>query len=52
MGGSCSLELTEEKKKNKNLEARLKLYEVGITDSSMHKNAFKPNKYWFVKSGH
>ena len=36
MGGSCSSEPTEEKKKNKNLEAPIKLYEAGITDLSMH----------------
>ena len=30
MGGSCSSELTEEKKKVKSLEARIKLYEAGI----------------------
>ena len=36
LGGSCSSQLTEEKKKIKALEARIKLYEAGITDSSMH----------------
>ena len=36
MGSSCSSQLTEEKKKVKNLEARIKLYEARITDSSMH----------------
>ena len=36
MGGSCSSELAAEKKKTKQLEARIKLYEAGITDSSLH----------------
>ena len=36
MGSSCSTQLTECQKKVKNLEARVKLYEAGITDSSMH----------------
>ena len=36
MGGSCSSELAAEKKKTKQLEARVKLYEAGITDSSLH----------------
>ena len=36
MGGSCSSELAAEKKKTKQLEARIKLYEAGITNSSLH----------------
>ena len=34
MGGGCSSELAAEKKKTKQLEARVKLYEAGITGSS------------------
>ena len=36
MGSSCSTQLAEFEKKVKNLEARVKLYEAGITDASMH----------------
>ena len=37
MGSSCSTQLEECKKKVKNLEARIKLYEASITDDNMHK---------------
>ena len=36
MGSSCSTQLAECKEKVKNLEARIKLYEAGITDVNMH----------------
>ena len=36
MGQSCSTQLAAEKEKNKQLESRVKLYEAGITDSSLH----------------
>ena len=36
MGQSCSTQLAAEKEKNKQLEGRIKLYENGITDSSLH----------------
>ena len=36
MGGSCSSQLAAEKEKTKQLEGRVKLYEAGITDSSLH----------------
>ena len=36
MGQSCSTRLAAEKEKNKQLEGRVKLYEAGITDSSLH----------------
>ena len=36
MGGSCFSELAAEKKKTKQLEEKVKLYEAGITDSSLH----------------
>ena len=36
MGGSCSSELDETKKENKQLKNRIMLYEAGITDSSIH----------------
>ena len=36
MGQSCSTQLATEKEKNKQLEGRIKLYENGITDSSLH----------------
>ena len=36
MGGICSSQRVAEKKKTKQLEGRVKLYEAGITDSSLH----------------
>ena len=36
MGQSCSSELEAEKAKNKQLEGRIRLYEQGITDKSIH----------------
>ena len=36
MGGSCSSDLDETKKENKQLKNRIMLYEAGITDSSIH----------------
>ena len=36
MGSSCSTQLAAEKEKNKQLEGRVKLYEAGITDKSVH----------------
>ena len=36
MGGSCSSDLDEMKKENKQLKNRIMLYEAGITDSSIH----------------
>ena len=36
MGQSCLTQLAAEKEKNKQLEGRIRLYEKGITDSSMH----------------
>ena len=36
MGSSCSTQLEECKEKVKSLEARIKLYEAGITDVNMH----------------
>ena len=36
MGSSCSSQLAAEKEKNKQLEGRVKFYEAGITDSSVH----------------
>ena len=36
MGGSCSSDLDEMKKENKQLKNRIMLYEAGITDSSLH----------------
>ena len=36
MGGTCSSQLAAEKEKTKQLEGRMKLYEAGITDSSLH----------------
>ena len=36
MGQSCSTQLEEAKAKNKQLENRVRLYEQGITDKSIH----------------
>ena len=36
MGQSCSSQLEAEKAKNKQLEGRIRLYEKGITDKSLH----------------
>ena len=36
MGQSCSTQLEAEKAKNKQLEGRIRLYEKGITDKSLH----------------
>ena len=36
MGGSCSSDLDETRKENKQLKNRIMLYEAGITDSSIH----------------
>ena len=36
MGQSCSTQLSAEKEKNKQLEGRIRLYEKGITDQSLH----------------
>ena len=36
MGQTCSSQLKEAKAKNKQLEGRVRLYEKGITDKSIH----------------